>query len=42
VLCALHDDQFRRDGLAGVVTAYGDQIVSDAEQQPVGASSAAH
>ena len=42
VLCAFHDDHFHRDGLVGVVTAYGDQIVSDAAQQPVGASLAAY
>jgi len=26
VLCQRHDEQFRRDGLVGTVTAYGDQI----------------
>ena len=27
VLCYRHDQQFSRDGLSGVVTAYGDEIV---------------
>jgi len=27
VLCSQHDRQFELDGLAGVVTAYGDQIL---------------
>jgi hypothetical protein len=27
VLCRPHEEQFRRDGLAGVVTAYGDEVV---------------
>lgn len=28
VLCYRHDQQFSRDGLSGVVTAYGDEIVA--------------
>jgi len=27
VLCRQHDEQFQQDGLVGIVTAYGDQIV---------------
>lgn len=28
VLCRRHDEQFQRDGLAGIGTAHGDQIVN--------------
>ena len=28
VLCRRHDERFQRDALAGIVTAYGDQIVA--------------
>lgn len=26
VLCHRHDEQFHRDGLVGIITAYGDEI----------------
>jgi hypothetical protein len=27
VLCQRHEERFERDGLAGTITAYGDQVV---------------
>lgn len=39
VLCRHHDDQFGLDGLVGIVTAYGDQIVS---KESIGATCPTH
>jgi hypothetical protein len=27
VLCQRHDEQFQRDGLVGIITAHGDEIM---------------